>query len=847
MVNVKINVLLSVAAIVSIIGPVRADESFSRPFEDEIIYQFMPIAWRDSDNDPQRFGDFGGMTASLDYLESLGVTMVWMTPIFPSPAYHGYQHGPADQLNPWFGTEAQFLNFVGAAHARGIKVFIDFVVYGISHNSTWYASAFNNPASPYDNWLAFTNGANTSYLGSVYTTWNGSSVGFIHWNHNDPNPTALVTDWAKKWLDPNNDGDPSDGIDGYRLDHVWHTYPSGPNGWGYNIDDFWIPWKAALQEINPNVLTFAEQADWGSTGANLMAAFDATMTKPWEFAVRDALANETAGPLYSQTAATLAQLPPGKTFLGIIGDHDVDRLTSVLGGSLTKAKVAAAILLTSPFPPMLYFGDEIGMRGTKGNWGSDANDIPMREPFKWNAVAGPPMSNYYVLNAQAYNARFSQNNDGRSVEEQNDVPGSLLEAYKQLIALRKAHPALRRGAYVPVTNNSSRTWSFLRHADGEETLLVVIRPRTSSFTGSFDLSATTIPGGSTSVFDLVSGDSLPNITDANKAGYSIAMPAYSYRILQVNLAPVAPPPNEIDGVDLPDSLGRFSLYATQNNATGLGDNLSELNQLFIRPTTTGLRIGITGNLSTDGTGLCLFIDCRSGGQNVLDFSGYSPPPSGPHMLSGARLDAGFAPNELIYTNTAGGTIYVDQFTLLPGGITKLYKGAGTVNDGDGFLNGGSNPNGMQVAMNNTNAAGVTGASAANAATARHGFDMLIPYADIGVAGLTGADVRVAACIITTGGVVSNQWLPGLGGGYGNLGVAPDLTTVPADQFETVRLILPGDVDADLDVDLADADALVNVLLDQPDDPSHNDRSDLNRDGAVDARDIAAMTEAMLLN
>src|SRR5438876_8869933 len=96
-----------------------------RPFADDVLYLFMPIAWRDSDNDAQRFGDFGGMTASLDYLQNLGVTAVWMNPIFPSAAYHGYQHGEADLVNSRSGTEAQFLTFVQAAHSRGIKVFLD--------------------------------------------------------------------------------------------------------------------------------------------------------------------------------------------------------------------------------------------------------------------------------------------------------------------------------------------------------------------------------------------------------------------------------------------------------------------------------------------------------------------------------------------------------------------------------------------------------------------------------------------------------------------------------------------------------------------------------------------------
>src|SRR5688572_32390215 len=106
--------------------------------EGEVLYQFMPIAWRDSDGDELRYGDFGGMAASLDYLKALGVTGVWMTPIFPSPAYHGYQHLDADKVNPRLGTEAQFLAFVREAHARHIKVFIDLVVYGTNQESTYF-------------------------------------------------------------------------------------------------------------------------------------------------------------------------------------------------------------------------------------------------------------------------------------------------------------------------------------------------------------------------------------------------------------------------------------------------------------------------------------------------------------------------------------------------------------------------------------------------------------------------------------------------------------------------------------------------------------------------------------
>ncbi len=82
---------------------------------DEIFYHFMPIAWRDSDNDTNRFGDFGGMEEAIPYLQQLGITSVWMNPIHPSPAYHGYQHGRGDEVNPWFGTEQDFTDYVTAS------------------------------------------------------------------------------------------------------------------------------------------------------------------------------------------------------------------------------------------------------------------------------------------------------------------------------------------------------------------------------------------------------------------------------------------------------------------------------------------------------------------------------------------------------------------------------------------------------------------------------------------------------------------------------------------------------------------------------------------------------------
>ncbi|MEZ4647653.1 MAG: alpha-amylase family glycosyl hydrolase [Candidatus Eisenbacteria bacterium] len=770
-----------------------ADASAQASIQDDVFYHFMPIAWRDSDNDTVRFGDFSGMTASLDYLEDLGVTAVWMNPVFPTAAYHGYQHGRADEFNSRFGTEPEFVAFLEAAHARGIKVFVDFVAYGISQNSPWFEDAYQNPSSEYDDWLAFTNGGNTEYLGSVYPTWNGDTVGFIHWDLRSPGPVGLVTSWAQRLLDPDMNGTFTDGLDGFRLDHVWQTYPNGPDGWGYHIDTFWAPWRSALRSVNPDVFIFAEQADWGSYGTELFQGMDAAFTKPFEFAARDALYYEDASGLYSAMENTLRALdaaPNPGTLLAIIGDHDVDRLGSVIGENFAKGRAAAAVLLTQPFPPVIYYGDEIGMLGRKNTgYSGDAADIPMREPFKWNRVAGPPMSNYFVLNNAAYNGRISRDNDGRSVEEQMGVPGSLLEGYRELIAARRAHTALSRGTYHPATSTSSRVWSFLRWDEASSSaVLVLINLNGSVQSFDLDLADFEVVGGTTPPTDILTGTSLPPITLSNQGAYHASLPAYGYQLLEVELVPPPPPVSLVDGVDIPLDFGLDAVLATQNSGTSFGDDVSELDQLYLRTQHDSLFLGLTGNLEQDGTGLVLCLDTEAGGQNVLDLSNIDPPPSGPRELTGLRFDSGFAPDLLYFVNSFGSTFWVDRFSLRSsGGADRVYRGSGTVNLPSGFLGGGSNSAGMEIAFNDTNTLGVTGSDPSPAPTATSGFELYLPYEELGLSGTGTSSLGISAFLVRGDGSVGNQWLPGVGGGYGELGLSPDMTAIPGDQHLFVTL------------------------------------------------------------
>lgn len=812
-----------------------------RPHQDEVIYQIMPIAWRDSNLDvtgavQTRFGDFGGLAAteSLDYLQYLGVTMLYLQPIFPSPAYHGYQHGVPDTLNPRFGTEPEFLAFVNAAHARGIKVILDFVAYGISHNSPYYQSAFQNPASPFDPWLAFTNAANSTYVGYTFNTWNGSQVGFIHWNLDNPATVTSITNWAKKWMDPNGDGDVSDGVDGFRLDHAW---ASGGEGWGADID-FWNQWCSALRALRSDVFIFCEPSDWGNYGTDLLApnAFNAVITKPWQFASRDAVNLRNASGLYSSMAATYAAIPAGKLAVAQMSDHDSDRLASVLANNTARQKVAAAIQFTQPFPPNIYYGDELGMRGTKAATGTDADDIPMREPFKWRAVAGAPMSNYPAITAGTTPPTFSANNDGRSVEEQKGLAGSMLETYRALISVRKNSVALRRGNYMPVSSPNTGIYAFVRH-HADQTVLVVINLNSATTNTTIDLSGFGVAKAGVVPVNLQGGAALPAITPANRASYPVSLGARAWFIASAALTPPVDTSHaDIDGRSIAFDAGAQALLSTQAAASSLGDNVGELDQLFVRADGDALRVSISGNIPTDGTALNLFIDVNPGasaGQNRLVTAHLPSPPAGLALLDGLTFDAGFAPDALYYVNSVSSLVYVDRVSLpsAPALAAKDYRGNAGLNSGRGVLSGGSNPNGVEVALDNTNVLGPT--------TATTGFELRIPFADLGLPANYAGPIALAAGLERTTGAFANQWMPTLAAGSADLGLAPNLGTVAGLQHVSLTIGVRGDLNLDGTVDAADLSIML-ATWGQTAASSGFLASDLDGSGTVDASDLAVL-------
>jgi alpha-glucosidase (family GH31 glycosyl hydrolase) len=298
----------------------------------------------------------------------------------------------------------------------------------------------------------------------------------------------------------------------------------------------------------------------------------------------------------------------------------------------------------------------------------------------------------------------------------------------------------------------------------------------------------------------------------------------------------------IDGCDIPAAFHPSERLASQDSPVRWGDNLNELNELFLQVTDEGLRVGLTGNVDQGNTSVVVLLDTEPGGQPSLDMQNIIPPPLGLAFLDGTTFDAGFLPDVLLHVNADNGRVFAD-ITRLPsdGPAFKTYLGETIVDAGSGVLANGTNPNGVLVAYSASNHEGINGlqAGASAAATARHGFEFLLPGAEVPLPEGGCRTIRVLA-FIASFGTVSNQILPGVATNESAIGFAPDFADVPGDQFAEFLLPSPGDVDGDRDTDVFDFAELADQFG-QAVEPGTG--ADLNGDGVVDVFDFGILTDA----
>jgi alpha-amylase len=438
-------------------------------WNDTVFYELFVRSFYDSDGDG--IGDFNGIIEKLDYLNDgnpetttdLGITGLWLMPINPSPSYHGYDVTDYYDVNPQYGRLDDFKRLLEEAHQRGIRVTIDLVINHTSSSHPWFIESMdpNSPKRAWYIWEEISPGFDGPWGQQVWYKRGDAYYYAIFWegmpdlNLENPEVVAEINQITKFWLDL--------GVDGFRLDAAKHLIEEAEIQENTAAThEFWEQFRIAYKSINPEAMTVGEV--WSSTTEVSHYLEGDELDLAFEFDLASAIIDGVGANNPFKTRFALQNASDAFTNLqfGVfLSNHDQNRVMNRFLRKEEKAKLAAAVLLTSPGVPYLYYGEEIGMSGAKP-------DENIRTPFHWSAEANAG----FTTAAQPWRMINSEYVE-RNVSAMDNDPESLLSHYRALIHLRNQHAALRVGKFFEIQVEQPNVLAFLRLSQ-EENILVVL-------------------------------------------------------------------------------------------------------------------------------------------------------------------------------------------------------------------------------------------------------------------------------------------------------------------------------------------------------------------------------------
>lgn len=435
-------------------------------------YEIFVRSYADSDGDG--IGDIPGLIGKLDYLndghpgqgDDLGITCIWLMPVFESPSYHGYDVVDYRTIEPDYGTNDDVARLVTEAHNRGIRVILDLPLNHVSVENPWFRDASSDPSSPYRDWFIFseTDPGYTGPWGEEVWHKNPNGGGYYYGifdrsmpdlNFRNPDVTKAMEEVADFWLEEMH-------VDGFRMDAIKHVIEDGEVQENTPETIAWIRGFAAhVRETDPEAFTIGEVM--GTTTDGLQPYYPDGLDEFFHFQLAQTLVNSANFGNPRQLTGIVNgandRLPDQRwgTFLT---NHDQPRIATVLNGDADKLWVGGMLLLSLPGTPFIYYGEEIGMPG-------DKPDPDIRTPMQWSAEA-----NGGFTTGRPY-APLQPGWETTNVAVERDDPNSVLTTYRTWSGARETHPALQHGAFVPLETDQPSVMAFLRQT-ADETLLVVI-------------------------------------------------------------------------------------------------------------------------------------------------------------------------------------------------------------------------------------------------------------------------------------------------------------------------------------------------------------------------------------
>ncbi|NAZ62269.1 alpha,alpha-phosphotrehalase [Aeromonas caviae] len=496
-------------------------------WQSAVIYQIYPKSFQDSG--ARGTGDLKGIMARLDYLKTLGVDALWLTPVYVSPQVdNGYDIADYLNIDPAYGTMSDFEALLGAAHARGIRIVMDIVVNHTSTEHAWFKSALGDKNSPYRDYYIWKdpvdggvpNNWQSKFGGSAWELDPATGQYYLHLfareqaDLNWENPAVraevkkIIHFWAKK------------GVDGFRLDVINliskdQAFPDDEVGDGRRFYTDGPRIHEFLQDVSRDVfapvgaMTVGEMSSTSLEHCQRYGALDGSELS-MVFNFHHLKVDYPNGDKWTKAPFDFLELKRifnhwqsgmhGKGWSALFWcNHDQPRIVSRFGDEgehrVVAAKMLASTLHGLQGTPYIYQGEEIGMTNPGYQRIDDYQDVESRNifaikqaegmsegeilailgaksrdnsrtPMQWSAAANAgftsgtpwlkPAANYSGINAEA------------ALADQHSV----FWHYRDLIALRKAHPIFTQGDYQELLTGHPQIWAYARRANGQ-TLLVV--------------------------------------------------------------------------------------------------------------------------------------------------------------------------------------------------------------------------------------------------------------------------------------------------------------------------------------------------------------------------------------
>ncbi len=419
-------------------------------------------------------GDLQGIREKLDYLQTLGVTAIYLNPVFESPSNHKYDTANYMAIDDNFGDQSTFISLTQELHARGMHLVLDGVFNHTSSDSIYFdrygrypqVGACESLTSPYRGWYYFREV--TPGTGTCAGEGGTKSATYESWFGYDSLPKLRANNTAARnliWADGTNSVAPfwMQYADGWRLDVGGDVDPGTLNDVS---NDYWEGFRNATHAVNPNTYIVGEE--WGNASSwTLGGEWDATMNYQFGTAIMGFWRDEPFTDNDHNSGSSAGQINPLKpselderlhylqeryapeafaAMMNLIDSHDTNRALFELdhntdlisptlytnpnydwSDAITRLKGVALLQLTMPGAPTIYYGDEVGLVGPVAYSGGKWEDDPYnRQPYPWLDASGTPFYTHL----------------------QSETTQSLLRNYYiKLTGLRNVHPALRTGSF----------------------------------------------------------------------------------------------------------------------------------------------------------------------------------------------------------------------------------------------------------------------------------------------------------------------------------------------------------------------------------------------------------------